>query len=182
MWKKFWRTRVIDRAKLVTWRLFHNSLLFCNLRKRGCNTDQGCVFCGFKLENASHLFVNCWWSKCFWSSLGMENKVWYSVENFNIGDWVWYILSMEDYRIIRLVFIGTWIIWHNRNRAVHGKTPLTLTACQCKAMQYLNQSDSRALMNITSAASGSSTLHFFTDGSWSKSSKKGGMSICNFEW
>lgn len=63
VWTRFWRSRVPDRVELVTWPLYHDSLpVFSNLSKRGCDTSNGRLFCGFKNENALHLFVNCWWS------------------------------------------------------------------------------------------------------------------------
>lgn len=75
IWSRLWKIRTSDRVKLVVWRLFHNSLpVFANLRKRGCDTGQGCALCGYMTEDTDHLFFNCWWTKGFWDSLGVMDE------------------------------------------------------------------------------------------------------------
>lgn len=125
IWKQIWRMRVSERVKLVTWRLFHDSLpLFLDLRKHDCYSDQDCGFCVFKGDGANHLFIDRWWTKCLWASLGMEDKLWYITHNWHISDWVWHILTVEDLQTICLVLKGIWTIWYNRNLAIHEKSPL----------------------------------------------------------
>lgn len=61
VWDRFWKIRAPDRIKLLTWRLFYDSLpVYSNLRMRGCDSGKGCVFCSFKDENSNHLFFNRW--------------------------------------------------------------------------------------------------------------------------
>lgn len=56
-WSNFWKIRVPDSVKLVTWRMFHNSLpLFMNLLKKGCRVNTECNFCGFDKEDACYTF------------------------------------------------------------------------------------------------------------------------------
>ncbi|KAL9669937.1 hypothetical protein QQ045_007487 [Rhodiola kirilowii] len=35
-------------------------------RNRGCSVDPKCAVCGFKNEDAAHLFLQCWWAVEFW--------------------------------------------------------------------------------------------------------------------
>lgn len=103
--------KVPDRIKLVTWRLYYNALpVFSKLSKMGCNTGNVCVFCGFKVEDAKHLFVNCWWSNYFWVAMGLNDLVWKHTWNWTIADWVWSIITEKDPRIIRLAITGIWVI------------------------------------------------------------------------
>lgn len=82
IWNKFWKTRIPNRVKLVTWCLLHNSLpVFSNLEKRGCNVSNECGFRGFKKEDATHLFMDCSWPRCLWKLLGLEKKVWQNAVN-----------------------------------------------------------------------------------------------------
>lgn len=157
IWNRLWRTRVLDRVKLVSWRLFHNSLpLFVNLRRRGWNTDQGCAFCGFK----------------------NETNAWNSANNWFIDDWIRHILAVKDLMSIRLVLDGIWTIWYNRNLIVHGRTSLSIEACHFKAMQYLSQYESRNLKgNGSSQSNNSCMIYFYSDGSRSVTTKNGGWAF-----
>lgn len=136
----FWRLRLPNRVKLVMWRLLHNSLpVFANLMSRGCTDIKGCGFCGFKMEDVVHSFINCWWTKSFWTNLGIMNKPWQSEVNWSISDWVWFILSNEDPKIIKLMCIGIWMIWQNRNLAVHGKEPHSIANSCFRTEQCFHQ-------------------------------------------
>lgn len=159
-WKKFWRIHVPDRIKLVTWRVFHNSLP------------------NFKKEDANHLFFDCWWSKCLWAYLGFKNKDWQSATHWNISDRIWYILYQEDPKVLSLVFMTLWTIWYNRNLLVHGKNALSFTACHLKITNNLIQYEKKHIIGVCSQAQnnsfGNNSMIFFTDGSWSRMSSNGG--------
>ncbi|KAL9668951.1 hypothetical protein QQ045_006492 [Rhodiola kirilowii] len=65
-WRNLWRTRLPERIKIMSWRVFYNALpVGSNLRRRGCPSKLSCCFCGFKEESVSHIFLDCWWIKEF---------------------------------------------------------------------------------------------------------------------
>lgn len=111
----------------------------------------------------------------------MDNKSWLSVENWNIEDWIWYILSTEDSDTIRTILTGIWVIWFNRNLSVHGKSALSINVCVFKAKHYLHQFDLMCMMRRRFPQNASSndddTINFFTDGSWSQVNEGGWAAI-----
>lgn len=95
MWSRLWRIRLPHKIKIVTWRLFYNRLpISSNLRKRGCETNLTSVFCGFKEESTRHVFIDCWWTKNFWSMLNVG--AWSEAVSEFFGDWIWFILNSSD--------------------------------------------------------------------------------------
>lgn len=108
----------------------------------------------------------------------MENKSWFFVENWYIDDWIWNIISTEDSLTVCLILTCLWIIWYNRNLAVHGKTILAINMCSFKTKQYIQQHDRRNVSGINflqpGLLNGDHTMNFFTDGSWSTVTKEGG--------
>lgn len=178
---KFWRIRVPDIIKLVTWRILHNSLPVAkNLLRRGCSVDPSCIFCGFKVEDARHIFINCWWYKCLWISLGIKNKVWHTSDTWTIDDTVWYIISYEDSKTLQLIVISFWFIWFCGNSTVHGKQPMYIAGACFKIKHYLNHFESRHMIGLHSQPYCNPTecngIQFFCDGSWAKNSRIGGWS------
>lgn len=116
-WSRFWKLRVPVRVKLMTWRLFHNGLPVAgNLSKRGCVTELCCPFCGFKDENSKHVFIECWWAKCYWSSLEVT---WPDSNAASVGDCLWYFFGQSDLDTLRKIVTGIWVLWRNKNLAVH---------------------------------------------------------------
>lgn len=170
-WSKFWKVRVPDRVKMIPWRIFHNSLpLFTNLLKKGCSLNTSCLFCGFKQEDFNHLFFDCWRSKCIWRSLGLENKFWQTTDQWNIDDIIWYIMTEEDSKMLRVITMVFWIIWFNRIQVAHGKTAVSINACCTKVNIYLTQLEKRYMAGFNNQTDCNSdnleTITFFCDGSW----------------
>lgn len=94
LWSRFWKIRVQERIKIVTWKLFYNGLLVAdNLRKRGCETDITCVFCGFIEESLKHLFIDCWLVKSFWGLL--REAQWPDGACSSLEDWIWHVPTFE---------------------------------------------------------------------------------------
>lgn len=59
LWTKFWIMGIPDRVKIVVWRVLHNALpIEGSLKKWGGLKNSGCVFCGYKGEDAKHLFMS----------------------------------------------------------------------------------------------------------------------------
>lgn len=105
--------------------------------------------------------------------MGMEPHRWNTTNSWYIADWIWHILTVEDLRSIRIVPIGIWIIWHNRNLMVHGKTSMSTEACHFKAMRFLSQYESRNLVcNGLLQNNNSDIIYFYSDGSRSAKTKK----------
>lgn len=87
IWNRFWKMKVPDDMKILTWRLFYNAPpVFHNLLRRGVGDRRKCALCGFEEKNTRHLFMECWWLKSVWNSMCIKGEM---LENAaNPGDWL----------------------------------------------------------------------------------------------
>ena len=59
-WKRFWKLPLPPKVLDFVWRLCSNCLpLRVRLHKKGVVLDRCCGLCDIKVEDASHLFLNC---------------------------------------------------------------------------------------------------------------------------
>lgn len=136
-WKMLWRSRVPERVKIHGWRLYHHALPVCReLQKRGCGELIHCCFCGFKGESDEHLFIHCWWSKVFWSKLGVAEAP--SHDQEVISSWWWHYASAENPELFLKVLVGVWLIWQNRNLMVHGSKGWLVDESVFRVNNYLS--------------------------------------------
>lgn len=95
-----------------------------------------------------------------------------------VSDWIWYALSESDPRLLRIIAVGLWSIWRNRNRVAHGQAPQSISSCCTHASHLLKQFEFREILGygpLNSSPRNNSVLaRFFSDGSWSKESGIGG--------
>ena len=59
-WKRFWKLPLPPKVLDFVWRLCSNCLpLRVRLHQKGVVLDRCCGLCDIKVEDASHLFLNC---------------------------------------------------------------------------------------------------------------------------
>lgn len=75
-----------------------------NLMPRGCTL----FFCDFKNDSLSHLFLECWWARIYWSKLGLID--WPEEVSKSPSDWLWFVLIEYDLKSLSKVVIGIWMI------------------------------------------------------------------------
>lgn len=177
-WIRFWKIKVPDRVKLTTWRLYRNGLpVACSLHKRGCITMLGCQFCGFKEEDTTHVFFDCWWSKSFWKKLDV---LWPdSGAASSTGDRLWHAFRSSNLDALKRIVIGIWVIWWNRNLAVHEKALWSLDHCYSNVINLKLQFDTRAFVgsgaSVVHTNQGIDMISVLCDGSWLSVDKRGGF-------
>ncbi|KAL9679079.1 hypothetical protein QQ045_016933 [Rhodiola kirilowii] len=120
-WKNFWKLEILNKIKTFGWRLFHNGLpTMNNLLRRGCLVENACRHCGFQMEDALHLFRDCWWVKSVPQDVNLPGEVWNN-QCTDPGYWIWLcakLCSKEDFKAL---ICGLWLTWKDRNERVHGK-------------------------------------------------------------
>lgn len=169
-WNHFWRGRIV---KLTVWRLLYNSLpFFSNLERKGCSVSNVCGFCGFKNEEANHLFFDCWYPRSLWATLCVVNRSWQSADHLNINDRLWLILAEEDPTVIRIVAMRIWLIWYNRNLATHEKQAMSVNTSSLKVTSTIFQYDLRNMIGYSQEFA--SSMIFFIDGAWNWNTNHGG--------
>lgn len=132
VWRRFWRTKVPEGMKILTWRLYHNALpIFRNLSRRGVDVQRECRFCGYKEESIRHLFLECWWAKCLWRGLGITLD-YYDIYS-NPHNWLWKKISEADTAAVANIILGVYLIWSNINRVIHNQQGWTVEYCNFKS-------------------------------------------------
>lgn len=64
LWTGIWKMNIKKKIQHFIWRVCHNKLpVMSNLRKRGREGDDMCLFCGEGRETTEHLFFHCAKSK-----------------------------------------------------------------------------------------------------------------------
>lgn len=173
---RFWKLRVPGRIKLVTWKLFYNCLLVgWNLRKRGCDSNVECQFCGFKDECTRHVFLECWWASSFWKELGVA--IWTGADTDSVRSWLWFLFRQNDVAMLRKVVIGIWVL--------HDKSISTISHCCSKVHHLCIQFDRKALVgwggDLHLSEFSTCPFRIFCDGSWLSRSKSGGFGVVVWE-
>ncbi|KAL9675120.1 hypothetical protein QQ045_003321 [Rhodiola kirilowii] len=176
-WRNLWRIRVPDRIKILCWRVFHNALPVAdNLRRRGCEPEYGCCFCGLKEETVKHLLLECWWTREFWRKLGVEGM---NGTQFNeTADWLWCYMKENRSTELKKIMVGIWIVWYNRNLQIHGKQGMNLEWCHYRTLSVLQQFEGKKLAGYNDTDSGAmqaDQVVIYCDGSWSADSRIGGF-------
>lgn len=166
----FWKAQVPTGMKILSWRLFSNALpVFQNLIKRGVDVSGECMLCGFRPESAKHLFMECWWARSLWSSLG--NQMDSEDVTASPSDWLWSILRSGQKDLLRI--IGVYLVWRNRDLIVHGSQGWTVEYFLFKAGSLRSQFESRRLPGFTGLEVEETNIgvndswKVFCDGSWS---------------
>ncbi|KAL9664441.1 hypothetical protein QQ045_019841 [Rhodiola kirilowii] len=131
-WKRFWRVKAQNKAKIFMWKLFHNAVpVLKNLLKKGCRVEPMCVVCGLNGEDGVHAFLNCWWAKEFWKRL-LPTADFTNINFSSLGDWLWYCFQFLQREELSLLFCGSRWIWWNRNRLYHKEDGVDLRAAVSK--------------------------------------------------
>ncbi|KAL9676543.1 hypothetical protein QQ045_004757 [Rhodiola kirilowii] len=131
-WKRVWRVKVQNKAKIFMWKLFHNTVpISANLIRRGCTVDPHCVVCGYRVEDGVHVFLNCWWAKEFWKRL-LPSSEFLNLGFYSLGDWVWHCVQTLKGEELSLLFSGSRWIWWNRNRLFHKEEGVDLRVAVSK--------------------------------------------------
>ncbi|KAL9671595.1 hypothetical protein QQ045_009165 [Rhodiola kirilowii] len=101
---------ITERIKVMVWRLFHDSLpVAANLlRKRVCETQIVCCFCGWGNETVKHLFLDCWWAMCLWTKLAIE--AWPADREGSVTDWLWFHMTENSLVNLKKVLVGAWTL------------------------------------------------------------------------
>ncbi|CAM8888420.1 unnamed protein product [Rhodiola kirilowii] len=193
-WRSFWKIRLPERVKIMCWRAFYNALpVATNLRRRGCPTEQGCWFCGFKEETTCHIFLDCWWIKEFWRKMGL---LLLTEQDFNsVADLLWFLMTEGHVSDLKKVMVGCWVVWYNRNLQAHGKKGMSLDGCCMRTQSALMQFERQFLLGYSAVEDSTESgdlVNIFCDGSWSPTSNVGGLAAvavtgdtilcCRAEW
>lgn len=64
----------------------------------------------------------------------------------NLEDWIWKVLSEGKTKTLKKVIIGVYLVWSNRNLAVHGKQWWTVGFCTFKASSLSVQFEQRKIL------------------------------------
>jgi hypothetical protein len=100
--------------KILTWE---------NLVKRGFLGPSKCVLCGNNDENASHLFVDCSFTKDIWYTIHKELKLESAWEGGKIAGCLqnW---KRKRKNWIEIPCFVCWEVWKHRNLAIFEDQPL----------------------------------------------------------
>ncbi|KAL9679842.1 hypothetical protein QQ045_017713 [Rhodiola kirilowii] len=184
-WKKFWRVKTQNKAKIFMWKLYHNVVpVAANLIKRGCSVEAKCIVCGCKVEDAIHVFLKCWWAKDFWMRL-MSSAGFLSINFNSLADWIWFCYRELDGEELSKVFCGARWIWWNRNRLWHDEegADLTTAVLQVKGMvKEIHRKGFRFIYSNPEAGDRWFPPEFgrykiSCDGAWNPLSKEAGVGI-----
>lgn len=146
-WKKFWRVGVPARVKVAVWRIFHNGLPTKEgLKKRGVMTDFICMLCGQKGEDATHLFMNCWWARALWNRLDISFTD--EERSDEPKGWLWSTFETKNLSDIRKVLVALWAIWSNRNAILHGNSGWCIEQSSYKVFSILEQQKKKGLCGL----------------------------------
>lgn len=85
--------------------------LALNLQK---NEGFKCKICGYGRESATHLFIDCWWSKALWRGLAFQDDLFKG--NFKyFAERLYLLLQRVDQCKFALAAWAMWIVWYTRN-------------------------------------------------------------------
>ncbi|KAL9683613.1 hypothetical protein QQ045_015436 [Rhodiola kirilowii] len=184
-WKRFWRIKVQNKAKVFMWRLFHNAVpVAANLIRRGCRVDSNCVVCGARWEDSIHVFLNCRWAKEFWNSL-LNMPEFLNLSFTTLGDWIWYCLQEMQSEELSKNFCGARWIWWNRNQLYHSKEGVDLNTAVLKvrrAVTELSQAGFRFVVSKPEPGDRwvppeTGYFKISCDGAWNPLSKRAGIGV-----
>lgn len=176
-----WRSNLKLRYLFIR-RLTYNSTTAHNLRKRGIIVDTCCQTCGFMEESTIHVFLQCWWAKCFWTELGVLHT-WEQLSFDDIGEWVWFCVNSFHPDMLNLVCICAYMIWRNRNLISHNRKGFDIyqisAFTKCRAIYYVNPIFKFSVLDEASyldrQAPKGKVIKFNCDASWLKSFSRAGL-------
>ncbi|KAL9664501.1 hypothetical protein QQ045_019904 [Rhodiola kirilowii] len=184
-WRRFWRVKSQNKAKIFMWKLYHNAIpVMANLSNRGCNVETRCVVCGFKEESTVHLFLRCWWAVEFWKGL-LNSTRFLDIGFSTLEDWIWFCVQELDKDEIIKVFCGARWIWWSRNLLWHKQESINVVTAVMKAKfvaQEVGQANFRFVVTHPEAETswrppeeGWFTVSCY--GSWDRESRVAGIGV-----
>ncbi|KAL9666652.1 hypothetical protein QQ045_000987 [Rhodiola kirilowii] len=184
-WRKIWSCRVLNKLKVLCWRLYHNSLPDAkNLLKRGIIIDDHCRLCDFRVETGLHVIRDCWWAQAVVQEFGLHMPFALQMVN-NAADWLWnmaMLLTEEDFRSLVIVI---WLCWKNRNRVWHGEESWSVKKADIVGKFFLRSPSfwfaPNPLVNVDLSgrwmAPVEGIIKINTDGSWCSNTRLAGVGV-----
>ncbi|KAL9679418.1 hypothetical protein QQ045_017278 [Rhodiola kirilowii] len=118
-WKKLWVAKVPNKVKNFWWRLYYNSLPDArNLLRRGIDLESRCRVCGWRIETALHVIIDCWWARALLNGLGLIMPPSF-FEIDDPADWIWICALNMSGGDFRIAMMASLLAWKNRNRIWH---------------------------------------------------------------
>jgi hypothetical protein len=127
-WKVVWNQVAIPRHSFMLWLVFRDALI---TKERMCRWgylgDCLCLFCQGRLENRTHLFFQCSFSKRIWKNLMASCLVTNPVETWEeVVNWSIFNLKIDCLKTrLCILCLGAAVyqIWKHRNDILNGNIP-----------------------------------------------------------
>ncbi|KAL9674430.1 hypothetical protein QQ045_030702 [Rhodiola kirilowii] len=167
------------------WKLYHNAIPVAdNLIKRGCVVDSRCIVCGYDVESAVLLFIECWWAAELWRGL-LRSHRFLEFRFTSLSDWIWHCLQDYEGEDLTYFFCGVRFIWWNRNKLWHQETGVDIITAVAMVKRMAKEfsnlgyrfvvSGPEAGLHWTPPEAGSYKLS--CDGAWNPLTKAGGIGV-----
>lgn len=135
-------------------------------------------FCGYKEEDATHLFLSCWWAQYLWNNMDISFSK--DERSHCTRDWLRIVFERKNMMEIKKAMVGVWVIWSNRNAIIHGKDGWCIDQCTHKIHITLEHFTMKNLFRLhtTNTVEQNSTgwINIYCDGAWSNAALEGGCS------
>ncbi|OMO96147.1 reverse transcriptase [Corchorus capsularis] len=150
IWRIIWRAFLLPKVKYFLWRLIYNILpTKINLQNRGVGIDGGCAVCSEAESSLFHVFFGCYFSRrvwdmsCPWIQGYLDD--WASTDNF----WECLFIKASQLGSMELASSLLWLIWHNRNVALHeGVCKIPSSVCTTAARIVTEHEASHRRLNL----------------------------------
>lgn len=128
-WKKFWKSKIQEKLKLLLWRIVWKSLPAWEiLNKRFPIPDLCCPICGEEEETIEHIFIRCPITVQVWANSTWPLNI-RAFKDMNIDQWIKVLINpgeilriqggeAMEFSIVAAVLCDQF--WMNRNKAVWG--------------------------------------------------------------